>query len=111
MTIPIQSSSRRLNHRLPHGCAIDPDGFLCPNDVVDEIESGIAHGNAESFGNVEKLPVLASLVPNVDPNAAPGGERDRFEYIYKVGDVFPYGRFFSEFAGIRSIKALLIIRW
>ena len=53
--------------------------------------------------------MFATLIAKVGPNAAPGCERSRFEYIYKVDDVFTQGRLFSHFAGISSIKALLII--
>jgi hypothetical protein len=59
------------------------------------VKSGITHGDAKVFGDVEKAAILASLVPNVDPNARPRFKRNRPEYINEIADVLSHGSFSS----------------
>jgi hypothetical protein len=71
MSVAIQTAGRRFNHAVAHRLPVYLDRFLCPDYVINPMKSGITHGDAESFGNVKKLPVLASLVADVDPYAGP----------------------------------------
>ena len=91
MAIDVQSAGRRFNHHLPDRCAIDADRILGPNHIVDPIESGVTHGSDKSFRIAKQFPLFAPLIANVDPNAGPRAERNRFEYLHQIGDVFANG--------------------
>jgi hypothetical protein len=75
MAIAIQTAGCRLNHRPPNRGAIDADGFLCPDYIIDYVKSGITHGDAEPCGDAEKTPILRSLVPDVDQMLLAHGSR------------------------------------
>jgi hypothetical protein len=63
--------------------------------LINDSDSGITHGEAKALGDVEKAAILASLVPNVDPDASPRVEWSFPEYIDTIADVLSHGRFSS----------------
>ena len=95
MAVAIQPAGCRLDHRLPNRGAVDSHRFFCPNHMIDPIESGVTHGSDKSFRNAKQFPALASLVPDVDPNAAPRFKWSRPECLDKIADVLSDGRFSS----------------
>ena len=95
MPIAIQTAGYRFNHAMTNRGAVDSHRFLGPNHIIDPIESGVTHGSDKSGRNAKQFPLLAPLVPDVDPNTAPRVQRNRFEYIDKIADVLSHGRFSS----------------
>jgi hypothetical protein len=93
MTIAIQPAGCRLNHAMTDRLPVHLNGFLGSNHIIDPIEPGVTHGSDKSFRNAEQFPLLATLVPDVDPNAGPRFERNRPEYINEIADVLSHGRF------------------
>ena len=74
------------------------------------MKSGITHGDAEPCGDAEKPPILRSLVPDADPNAASRRKRNGLEYIDKIGDVLSHRGAPSKFVATASVVSLVVAR-